>query len=104
MRSTPPNAPGYGRDLFRQRTYWSTDQPDSCAKPKPYNPRHPERTLLCPLCGGQMRIIVCITHSADIRQILEHIGVQPEGNWKPFNARKKGRIGGLIYPDAEERS
>ena len=34
--------------------------------------------LLCPLCGGQMRIIAFITHSADIRQILEHIGVAPE--------------------------
>ena len=32
--------------------------------------------LLCPLCGGQMRIIAFITHSADIRQILEHIGVE----------------------------
>ena len=29
--------------------------------------------LLCPLCGGQMRIIAFITHSADIRRILEHI-------------------------------
>ena len=29
--------------------------------------------LLCPLCGGQMRIIAFITHSADIRYILEHI-------------------------------
>jgi len=26
--------------------------------------------LLCPLCGGQMRIIAFITHSADIRHIL----------------------------------
>ena len=34
--------------------------------------------LLCPLCGGQMRIIAFITHSADIRQILEHTGVEPE--------------------------
>ncbi len=34
--------------------------------------------LLCPLCGGQMRIIAFITHSADIRQILEHIGVESE--------------------------
>ena len=34
--------------------------------------------LLCPLCGGQMRIIAFITHRADIRQILEHIGVEPE--------------------------
>ena len=28
------------------------------------------------LCGGQMRIIAFITHSADIRHILEHIGAQ----------------------------
>ena len=29
--------------------------------------------LLCPLCSGQMRIIAFVTHSADIRHILEHI-------------------------------
>jgi len=34
--------------------------------------------LLCPICGGQMRTIAFITFSADTRQILEHIGVQPE--------------------------
>ena len=34
--------------------------------------------LLCPICGGQMRVIAFITHSADIRQILEHIGVDSE--------------------------
>ena len=34
--------------------------------------------LLCPLCGGQMRIIAFITYSADIRQILEHIRVDVE--------------------------
>ena len=34
--------------------------------------------LLCPLCGGQMRLIAFITHSADIRQILDHIGVASE--------------------------
>jgi len=34
--------------------------------------------LLCPICGGQMRIIAFITHSADIRQILTHIGVESE--------------------------
>ena len=34
--------------------------------------------LVCPLCGGPMRIIAFITHSADIRQILEHIGVESE--------------------------
>jgi hypothetical protein len=34
--------------------------------------------LLCPICGGQMRIIASITYSADIRQILEHIWVDAE--------------------------
>ena len=34
--------------------------------------------LLWPLCGGQMRIIAFITHSADIRHILEHTGVDSE--------------------------
>jgi hypothetical protein len=34
--------------------------------------------LLCPICGAQMRIIAFITHSADIRQILDHIGVASE--------------------------
>ena len=34
--------------------------------------------LLCPMCGGQMCIIAFITHSADIRQILDHIGVDSE--------------------------
>ena len=34
--------------------------------------------LICPHCGGQMRIIAFITFSADIQKILEHIGVEPE--------------------------
>ena len=34
--------------------------------------------LLCPLCGGQMRITAFIAHSADIRQIQEHIGVDTQ--------------------------
>jgi hypothetical protein len=34
--------------------------------------------LWCPVCGGQMRVIACITYSADIRQILAHIGAQTE--------------------------
>ena len=33
---------------------------------------------LCPICGGQMRIIAFITYSVDIRQILEHIGADSE--------------------------
>ena len=32
--------------------------------------------LVCPICGGPMRIIAFITHSADIRHILEHIGAK----------------------------
>ena len=39
--------------------------------------------LLCPMCGGQMRIIAFITHSADIRQILDHIGVDSEPQIEP---------------------
>ncbi len=31
--------------------------------------------LLCPICGGQMLGTAFITHSADTRHILEHIGV-----------------------------
>ena len=34
--------------------------------------------VVCPICGGQMRIIAFITHSADIRHILEHIVVETE--------------------------
>jgi hypothetical protein len=34
--------------------------------------------LLCPMFGGQMRIIAFITHSADIRQMLDHIGAESE--------------------------
>ncbi|OLP06638.1 transposase [Rhodoferax antarcticus ANT.BR] len=34
--------------------------------------------LICPHCGGQMRIIAFITFSADIHKILEHIEVEPE--------------------------
>ena len=35
-------------------------------------------SLLCQMCGGQMRIIAFITHSADIRHILDHIGADSE--------------------------
>ena len=34
--------------------------------------------LLCPLCGGQMRLIAFITYSTDIHQILDPIGVDAE--------------------------
>ena len=36
------------------------------------------RPLLCPLCGGQMRIVAFITHGADIRQILVSLGAVSE--------------------------
>lgn len=32
--------------------------------------------LICPICAGQMRIIAFITDGAEVRKILEHIGVQ----------------------------
>ncbi|OLP07387.1 putative transposase [Rhodoferax antarcticus ANT.BR] len=64
-------------------------QPEPPAKPKPRPPSHylwaaliarivDAFPLLCPMCGGQMRIIAFITFSADIHKILEHIGVDPE--------------------------
>ena len=31
--------------------------------------------LVCPLCGGNMRILAFNTEGVQIRQILEHIGV-----------------------------
>jgi len=64
-------------------------QPEPQAKPKPRPPSHylwvaliariyEVFPLLCPMCGGQMRIIAFITFSADIHKILNHIGVDPE--------------------------
>ena len=34
--------------------------------------------LLCPLCGGQIRLIAFITEDTQIRKILDHIGVESE--------------------------
>ncbi len=34
--------------------------------------------LLCPLCGGQMRLIAFITEGVQIRKILDHIGVDSQ--------------------------
>jgi hypothetical protein len=36
--------------------------------------------LLCPLCGGQMRLMTFFTHSGEIRQIFDHIGVHSESS------------------------
>ena len=34
--------------------------------------------LVCPMCGGQMRLIAFITEGTGMRKILEHIGVDTE--------------------------
>ena len=34
--------------------------------------------LLCPMCGGQMRLIAFITEGVQVRKILDHIGVDSE--------------------------
>jgi hypothetical protein len=34
--------------------------------------------LLCPLCGGQMRLIAFIAEGTQIRKTLDHIGVDSE--------------------------
>jgi hypothetical protein len=34
--------------------------------------------LLCPMCGGQMRLIAFITEGVQIRRILDHIGVDSQ--------------------------
>ena len=34
--------------------------------------------LVCPMCAGQMRLIAFITDGAEVRKILEHIGVDSE--------------------------
>jgi hypothetical protein len=34
--------------------------------------------LLCPMCGGQMRLIAFITEGTQIEKILDHIGVDSE--------------------------
>ncbi len=34
--------------------------------------------LLCPMCGGQMRLIAFITEGAKTGKILDHIGVDSE--------------------------
>ena len=64
--------------------------------------------LVCPICGGQMRLIAFITHSADIRQILDHIGVESEPPnitpargpplWDDFDAQ----IGDRVYTASDQ--
>lgn len=35
---------------------------------------------MCPLCAGQMRIIAFIADGAEVRRILEHIGVDAQAH------------------------
>ncbi len=81
------------------------------AKPKPRPPSHylwaaliarifEAFPLICPHCGGTMRIIAFITFSADIHKNLDHIGVEPEAPritpargpplWDDFAAQETG--------------
>jgi hypothetical protein len=40
--------------------------------------------LLCPRCGGTMRVIAVIEQPEVIRQILDHLGLSPpDANWPP---------------------
>ncbi len=85
--------------------------PEPQAKPKPRPPSHylwaalvariyEVFPLICPMCGGKMRIIAFITFTADIQKILEHIGVEPEApritpargppRWEGEGARETG--------------
>ena len=34
--------------------------------------------MLCPICGGQMRLVALTTAGVQIRRILDHIGVHSE--------------------------
>jgi len=44
--------------------------------------------LLCPVCGGQMRLIAFITDGTQIRKILDHIGVDSQS---PHAGHRCGR-------------
>ena len=64
--------------------------------------------LICPHCGGAMRIIAFITFSADIHKIVEHIGADPEAPritpargpppWQDCGAQEQGE-GVQAMPD-----
>jgi len=88
-------------------------QPEPPTKPKPRPPAHylwaaliariyEVFPLICPMCGGQMRIIIAsIAFSADIHKILEHIGVETQAPpitpargpplWDDFAAQETGK-------------
>ena len=66
--------------------------PSVITTPEPVQPQHASHylwavliaridevlPLLYSMCGEQMKLVALITHSADIRQILGHIGVESE--------------------------
>lgn len=39
--------------------------------------------LQCPMCGGQMRMIVFVTDGTQVKNILDHIGVDSEPPHSP---------------------
>ena len=43
-------------------------------------------SMLCPNCGDQLRVVAFITHNADIRQILDHIGLESKPRTSPRHA------------------
>jgi len=56
--------------------------------------------LLCPKCGGQMRLIAFITEGVQIRKILDHIGVDSEpAHISPARGPPLWDDGAQIEPD-----
>lgn len=54
--------------------------------------------LLCPMCGGQMRLIAFITEGMQIRRMQDHIGVDSEPPAHIPGARATA-VRGLRYAD-----
>ena len=86
-----PNLPDTGGARGQGRGWWCPVAPDPQqaepeSAPARRSPAHYlgavriARTYevfprVCPICGGQMRLIAFITEGAEVRQILEYIGV-----------------------------
>lgn len=87
--------PGAGEDATEEPPPTEVE-PQGNGAPTPCEPVPPKRSLahylwaaliariyevfplLCPICGGQMRLIAFITNTTEVRKILEHIGVAPQ--------------------------
>jgi hypothetical protein len=35
--------------------------------------------LLCPDCGGRLRVLACVTEAAEVKRYLEHAGIDATG-------------------------